>query len=228
MRAIIVEDDKIQRTHLQKVCEQLSDVEVVACFENALDAMGFLKEEAVDVIFLDIEMPDFNGMDFVKQVSDLPQIVFTTGKEQYALEAFEHHVTDYLLKPITLPRLLKAVERVKGMMADRAETVSEDDIFVRSEGSIVRIPVEELQYVETLGDYVVFVMEDGKKHIVHSTLKAMAAKLSHPKLLKVHRSYIVNLSKVVDIEETNMVVADKVIPISRAHKSILMARINVL
>jgi len=227
MKAIIVDDDFMSLNNLDYLCEKISDLEVVGKFDNALDAIDFLKTQAVDVIFLDIEMPEFSGIDFVKNVKNLPQIIFTTAKSEYAMEAFEYEAIDYIQKPVTLPRLQKAVRRISNQ-DQQHEVLSTEYIFIKVDGRLVRIMLKDILFIETLGDYIVFFTVDKQKYIVHSTLKAMDSKLIHPDFVKVHRSYIVNISKIVDIEESNLVIADKVIPISRSHKSQLLNKIKTI
>lgn len=224
MNCIIVDDDQMARVSLEMLCNKIEEVEIDGIFESGLDALNWLKDNETDVIFLDIEMPNLSGMDLVKSVENLPQIVFITSHAEYALEAFEHQVTDFLPKPVHLPRFLKTIERINEMNSNVRQE-SQNEIFIRHEGRFVRLNLEDLLFVESLGDYVTFVTNE-KKYIVHSTLKNIADKITNPNFLKVHRSYVINLTKVVDIEENNLVIKDKVIPISRAHKSILIKRIK--
>ena len=225
LRCIIVDDDKMARLSLKRLCEKVDFVEVVQVFESALEALQALPNLTVDLLLLDIEMPDFTGIDLIKQLEKSQQVIFTTSKKDYALEAFEQKATDYLIKPVTLPRLLQAFERAKGQKANLGGAAEE--IFVKANRRYVRIKLDNILYVETKGDYVVFRTEK-ESLIVHSTLKNIESQLDPEKFVKVHRSYIVNLSRIVDIEEGTLVIEDKVIPISRAQKPILMDRIQVI
>ena len=228
MNCIIVDDDIMARTSLEDLCSKIEELNVVKSFESGLEAMKFLKTNSLDLVFLDIDMPDFSGMDLVKSVDNLPQIVFTTGHTQYALEAFEYHVTDFIPKPVEFPRLLKAVERAQELQTniDTGKDL-QNDIYVRVDGRYIRLDFEDILFIESLGDYVTFNTVSGK-HIVHSTLKNIDEKIQSEDFLKVHRSYIVNLTKIVDIEETNLVIKDKVIPVSRAHRPVLMQKIKTI
>jgi DNA-binding LytR/AlgR family response regulator len=208
------------------LCDKITDLEVDEIFENGIDAINWLKDHSTDVILLDIEMPDLTGMDLVKSVEDLPQIVFITGHTEYALEAFEHQVTDFVPKPVQYARLLKAVDRVRELI-DNVKNEDQNEIFVREDGRYVRLHLDDILYIESLGDYVKFITGE-KQHIVHSTLKNIDDKIESGKFLKVHRSYIVNLTKIVDIEENNLVIKDKVIPVSRAHRPVLMKKIKTI
>jgi DNA-binding LytR/AlgR family response regulator len=227
MRCLIVDDDEMSRKLLATMCAQLEDIEIAGVCENAMQAIPLLEKEEIDLIFLDVEMPEMTGLDLVKSISRLPQIIFITSKQEYAVEAFEHRVTDYIQKPVHLPRLVKAVERAREIQGKRVAN-NMDELYVRVEGKLVRLDLREVLYIESIGDYVIFHTEKKEKFIVHSTLKNIDDKISNPKFLKVHRSFIINLSKIVDIQETNLVIKDKVIPISRAHRSILMNHIKTL
>ncbi len=227
MRCLIVDDDEMARKSLELMCEKIEEVTVVGTCENGLEALSFLKSHDVDLIFLDIEMPDLPGIELVRMKADLPQVIFVTSLKDYALEAFEYSVTDYLHKPVQFGRLLKAIQKAQEVHGKKAsKEVSE--IFVKVDGRHVRLALDDILYIESIGDYVVFHTEKKEKFIVHSTLKNIDAKIESSKFLKVHRSYIVNVSKIVDIEETNLVIKDKVIPISRAHRPILMNHIKTL
>ncbi len=226
MNCIIVDDDEMSRVSLEMLCKKIEDIEVQQVFSSGIDALNWLKDNETDLIFLDIEMPDLSGMDLVKSVESLPQIVFTTSHPKYAVEAFEYKVADFLPKPIQFPRLLKAIERVEEINGN-VRRESQNEIFIRVDGKFVRLDLNQILYIESLGDYVTFVT-DTKKFTVHSTLKNIDDKIRNDNFLKVHRSFIVNLTKVVDIEEANLVIKDKVIPISRAHRPLLLKRINPL
>lgn len=245
MRCIIVDDEGMSRIHLAHLCKKIDKVKVVDTFADAMSAYRFLEQETIDLIFLDIEMPDFSGIELVQSLPKPPAIIFITSKEQYAIETFNfiESVVDYLLKPVTLPRLLQAVERYeqrKGAthlsipqplvpVAPPAKTVQENDdyLFVKTERKFVRIDLNELLYVETVGDYSIFKTKD-QQFTVHATLKSVKERLSSPNFLKVHRSFIVNLDKIKDIEDSSLLIGDKVIPVSRNHRNRLMERIMPL
>ncbi len=226
MNCIIVEDDQMARASLELMCQKIDDLEVVGSFDNGIDALKLIKTEPIDLILLDIQMPDFSGLDLIKSLDKKPQIIFTTGHAEYAVEAFEHRVTDFLTKPVELVRLMKAIDHARENLA-AAPSEEMTELFLKVDGRYVRLDLDDVLYVESLGDYVTF-RTSTEKYIVHSTMKNIDDKIKNKKFLKVHRSYIVNLSKVVDIEEANMVIMDKVIPISRAHRPVLMNRIKTI
>ncbi len=229
MKVIIVDDDITSCSSLEYLCSKVQEIEIVGVYNDAISAINFLKNNKVDLILLDVEMPEFSGLDLVKTIPNLPYIIFTTGQKEYAADAFEYDVVDFITKPITLPRLSKSIDKVLKLLKSENLSFKESDfIFIKSEGRFVKLNIDDVLYIETLGDYVVFNLEDQKKHIVYSSLKAMDQKLSNPLFVKVHRSFIVNISKIVDIEENNLVIENKVIPISRAHKQDLMVKINTI
>ncbi|MGQ3013794.1 MAG: LytR/AlgR family response regulator transcription factor [Flavobacteriales bacterium] len=227
MKAIIVDDDQVALHSLDFLCKKIPGLEVAAIFDNAIDAIAYLKKNTVDILFLDIEMPDFSGLELVESISNLPQVIFTTAKAEYAIQAFEHDVTDYIQKPVTLPRLQKAVERVEKQLKDQNKS-GQEYIFIKSNGKLVKLMLKEIQYIESIGDYVAFVMDKNQKYVVHGTIKAMIEKLDLPDFVKVHRAFIVNISKINNIEDTAITIGDRAIPVSRAHKSLLMERIKPL
>ncbi|MCB0578744.1 MAG: response regulator transcription factor [Phaeodactylibacter sp.] len=232
MRILIVDDDECARLHLRFACEQLGTVEIAGEFEDAFSAHAFLKDNPVDLILLDIEMPRFSGMDLVRSARELPAIIFITSKEDYAAAAFNYidHVVDYIVKPVSLPRLQKALERFAQPRDNKGAPIPEASnpfIFVKADKRYVRIDLDDLLYVESLGDYSVFKTARGK-HVANTPLKEIHKQLRSAQFIKVHRSYIVNMTKIVDIESNSLVIGGKVIPISRSHRNELMRRLPLL
>lgn len=244
MRCIIVDDEGMSRVHLAHLCKRIEKIVIVDTFADAMSAYRFLETAAIDLIFLDIEMPDFSGIELVQSLPNPPAIIFITSKEHYAIDTFNfiETVVDYLLKPVTLPRLLQAVERYEKRLspikvsvpqplapAAPATQITQESnyLFVKTERKFVRIDLNELLYVETVGDYSIFKTTD-QQFTVHATLKSVKERLSMPNFLKVHRSFIVNLDKIKDIEDSSLLIGDKVIPVSRNHRNRLMERIMPL
>ena len=230
MKCIIVEDDEISRISLEKFCEKIDDIEVKGVCENVSEALDILQNEDIDLIFLDVELPGTTGIDLVKQMDDLPLVIFTTAKREYAADAFEFRdfVVDYITKPVSLPRIINAVNKARQKLEQEEVAGSHNDyLFAKSEGRLVRIDINELEYIETVGDYVRF-KTTASQFIVHSSLKNINEKVNHPDLMKIHRSYIINLSKIIDIEDNSVLIGKKIIPISRAHRSKLWKRLDPL
>ncbi len=228
LTCIIVEDELMARKSLQRLCAQHESLELLAVCENADEALAFLAEHEVDLIWLDIEMPGLSGFDLLEQLPAMPYIVLTTSKTEYAFDAFQYHVTDYLRKPITLPRFKIAVEKALELQnrSKGAAITEQQEIYIKTDGRYIRLPFDNISYIENLGDYVK-VVTNSQTHVVHTTMKYLEEKLSG-RFLRVHRSFIVHLDKIIDIEENNLVIANKVIPISRANKPELMNRLNLL
>ena len=230
LRCFIVEDELMARKSLMKLCEKVDRLDLIDTFENADDALSAMKDIQIDLIFLDIELPGISGIEMLERMSVIPQLIFTTGNKEYAFEAFEYDVTDFLKKPITHGRFQKAVEKaiVKQDQFDAIATASaRNEIYIRSEGKYIRIPYSDILYFENFGDYVKVITHDGN-HIIHGSMKSINSRIQHPRFLKVHRSYIINLDKIVDIEDSTIVIEKSVIPISRAYRPILMKTINIL
>ncbi len=232
LNCMIVDDDLLARKALSHLCKKMDNLNVVQVCESATVALEFLAEEEIDLIFLDIEMPELSGIDFLDRMVTMPQVVFTTSKTEYAFEAFEYEVTDYLKKPIKFPRFQKAVEKVVEVYQKNNDTtgnsnINANEVYLRENGKLIRVSYENIEYFENAGDYILVKTGEGK-HIIHGTLKSIDAKLNHPLFLKVHRSFIVNLSKIKDIEENTLVIDKKVIPISRANKPVLLGKLNML
>ncbi len=228
MKCLIVDDDELSCLNLQRLCKKVDDLEVVAICNDGFEAINILKNKQVDFIFLDIIMPELSGMDMVKSIPNLPPVIFTTGRDDMAVEAFENEIIDYLVKPIELPRFLKSYNRVRNYISNKNSESEKTEIYVRSGGKLVRIGFSDVLLIQTLDDYVVFKMENGNSHVVHSTLKNMAVKLEGTTFLKIHRSYIVNISKIDSIEEGFVKITDSLIPISRLHKQELLDKVNLL
>lgn len=228
MKCLIVDDDELSCLNLQRLCKKVDDLEVVAICNDGFEAINILKNKQVDFIFLDIIMPELSGMDMVKSIPNLPPVIFATGRDDMAVEAFENEIIDYLVKPIELPRFLKSYNRVRNYISNKNSESEKTEIYVRSGGKLVRIGFSDVLLIQTLDDYVVFKMENGNSHVVHSTLKNMAVKLEGTTFLKIHRSYIVNISKIDSIEEGFVKITDSLIPISRLHKQELLDKVNLL
>lgn len=229
LTCIIVDDEQMSRQSLQRLCEQHDALTLVGTFDNARGALNFLAEQAVDLIWLDVEMPGLSGFGLLEELSSIPYVVLTTSKTEYAFDAFQYQVTDYIKKPISLPRFKIAVEKVLELSARNrlmGRPQNRQEIYIKTDGRYIRLPFDAIAYVENMGDYVK-IFTTSQTYTVHATMKYIEEKLGMP-FLRVHRSYIVHLDKIVDIEENTLVVHNKVIPISRANKPELMNRLNLL
>lgn len=238
MKCIIIDDEAAARAIIAHLCDQVDNLEVVEEFPNALQAIKFLNKNQVDVIFLDIHMPDFTGFDFIDTIKNPPKIVLTTSDENFAITAFEYDcIVDYLVKPLSLPRFLKSIQKVENFVpstTNQEETAnpstqdsSQKELYVNIDRRLIKIEFEKIFLIEAKGDYILIKTED-KNYTVHSTLKKIEDKLPESLFLKVHRSYIINFKKIIDIEDNSILIAQDVIPISRANRPLLMKKLNLL
>jgi DNA-binding LytR/AlgR family response regulator len=235
MNCVIVDDELMARKYLEKLCQKENDLEVLAVCENAEEALEILNDSEVDILFLDIEMPGLSGFDLLNHLAYQPNVIMTTSHRDYAFEAFEYEVTDFLKKPISLPRFRKAVEKVRAkqeLMSEngngKEDEFNTDEIYVKDKNRLVKVRFEEILFIENVGDYVKLVTTDKKNYVIHGTIKSFAKKLPDRHFLKVHRSYIINIHKIKDIEGGSLVIDGNVIPVSRSHKSMLMDRLKIL
>lgn len=228
MKVIIIDDDITSRLILKKLCSKIDDVEVIGEYENPLEAMHILDKNKADLIFLDIHMPELSGIDFLKISKSLPYTILITSDPNFALEAYEYNVTDYLLKPINTVRFLKAIEKVKSLTASLDNEKSGlEEIYINVDRRLVRLMINEINIVEAKGDYIMIRTND-KNYIVHSTMKNIEKKLPGYTFVKVHRSYIINKDRIVDIKDNSVLINKAVIPISRSNKETLMKSLNMI
>ncbi len=224
---VIIEDLAVAAEYLKKCCEKSGELEVKAHFTNVSDATVFLNENIVDLLFLDVEMPGEPGFTLLDQISFSPKVILTTSKADYAYNAFEYNVTDFLKKPYTYQRFLQAVKKVSALLEAVQSESGEDHIFIKTEGKLVRLNNDDVLYIESMGDYVRFVTND-KKYIVHNTIKNLEEKLNRKAFMKIHRSYIVNIQKVDNIRENALFIRGIELAISKAHKAEVIQRINII
>lgn len=230
IQTIIVEDELMARKSLENLCGKNKSIELVGIYENAEDALVKINDSKIQLILLDIEMPGMSGIELMDKITYLPQVIFTTGNKEYAYEAFEYDITDFLKKPITGDRFSKAIDKVVDIASKQDQTASAsvaNELYLKTDGRFVRLAYDDILYFENVGDYIKAITTHGN-YVFHDTLKALDLKITNPRFLKVHRSYIINMGKIKDIEDNSIVISDKVIPVSRAYKSILMKSINLI
>ena len=221
----LIEDDILKVPFLQ----------LVKKCKSGIEALDVLQTEKIDLLFLDIQMPDISGIQFLKSLPHKPLVIFTTAYEKYALEGFELDVVDYLLKPYSFERFLKAVNKAqehlsileKNPALPSAEEISFSNhfIFVKSDYKLVKIEIAEIQYIESLKDYIKIIVGD-KPVVTLSSMKAIEEKLVAPDFIRVHRSFMVNLRKIQYIHRNFVKVGDKEIPIGDNYKENFLQVIN--
>ncbi|MFS4482925.1 LytR/AlgR family response regulator transcription factor [Hyunsoonleella sp. 2307UL5-6] len=236
MNCIIIDDEAVARVIISQLCSKIPELNVLEEFSNAMQAIKYLNHNRVDLIFLDIHMPDFTGFDFIQTLKDPPKIILITSDAQFAIKAFEYDcIVDYLVKPITLPRFEKTIKKAelfastisKSHVNDKLETTSGYNLYVNIDRRLIKIDIPSIYLIEAKGDYI-HIKTDDKNYTVHSTLKKIEEKLPHSSFLKVHRSYIINVHKIIDIEDNSVLIKKDVIPVSRSNRPELMKRLNLL
>lgn len=236
IRAIIVDDEPLAQEIIETYVQKMPNMELVAVCNHALEANEVLKNETVDLMFLDIQMPQLSGIDFLKTLANPPFVIFTTAHADYAVQGFELDAVDYLLKPISFERFLKAVNKVSDKLSKRKQEqdssiveFGEGFFFVKADKKLVKVNFDDILYIEGLKDYVIIRMEVGRV-ITLQTMKSLEDKLPVSKFKRVHRSYIVNIKKIsailgnmVEIMEGGKV---KQLPIGKNYRDELMEMIT--
>ena len=224
---VIVDDEPLSRDFLKKYCEKSDLLDVKGTFPNAEEALNFLRSNEIELVFLDVEMPGANGFELMDQLPYMPKIILTTSKTEYAYMAFQYNVSDYLKKPVQYSRFLEAVNKVNETFRETTVEATKEDIFIKADGKFVRLVYDDILFIESMGDYVKYITT-AKTYLTHSTLKAVEEKMDKNSFMKVHRSYIVNLRKIKDIQDYSLVIENKVIPISKSLKAEVLERLNIV
>ncbi len=231
INCLIVDDNKIARTTMKQLAGFVQDMVVVEECASATEAFHFLQQNPVDLVLLDIEMPGMNGIQLTKNLGQNgPLIIFTTSKKDYAVEAFELNVADYIVKPVTPARFNQAIEKAREILSSKSEEYKineEEFIFIRDTNIIRRLKIDEILFAEAMGDYVKLHTQQ-KFYAIHSTLKAVEARLPASTFLRVHRSYIVAVNKIDTIQEGAIMISGKALPVADAYRLALNKRINVI
>lgn len=214
IRCIIVDDEQLARDVLEMFISDVPDLKLVGICKNAYEALHTLENDFVDVMFLDIQMPDVSGINLVKSLKNPPLVVFTTAYEEYALEGYEVWAVDYLLKPISLDRFNQALDKVRIIlgMHESASNDSDDYMFVRSSYQDMKIKYSDVLYIKGLKDYVKIVLPE-KKIVTLMNIKGIMEKLPEDRFVRIHKSYIVALDKIESVKGRSLMIAEKEIPI---------------
>jgi DNA-binding LytR/AlgR family response regulator len=233
---LVVDDDPVARELVARFVEQHPALALAGTCTDAVDAASRLAQERaagrpVELVFLDVEMPEMTGLELADALGeDRPQIVLITSKAEYAREAFDVEATDYLVKPTTYARFLKAAERALARRAPSGtpagDTADPNVLFVKTDGRLVRLDLREVLWVEAKKDYALF-HTPGQEHLVHTTMKELEARLPDD-FVRVHRSFLVRIDKIKDVEDSSVVVGRKVIPVGRTYRAPLLDRLNTL
>jgi DNA-binding LytR/AlgR family response regulator len=229
MKVIIVDDEPLALEVLETYLTHFPELKLSAKCTNAVEAFESLSVGDIDLMFLDIQMPQISGIDFLKSLKNPPKVIFTTAFSNYALEGFELNAVDYLLKPFSLDRFNKAVQKFKEIYAKNDKALGEaeaaDYIFVKADKKLIKLRFEDIFYVEGLKDYVML-HTPGGRIVTLQTMKSLEEKLPSANFIRVHRSYIVNLNLIELLEANSVTVNKKKIPIGKNYKDELFNVIN--
>ena len=235
MNCIIVDDDKLSIKIIEEFVERTESLHLLGSFSSAVEAVNMLNQtisDPVHLIFLDIEMPEMSGIEFLKALNVIPQVIIYSSQEKYALESYEYDVTDYLLKPVQYGRFIKAVNRALERFDKKENPVKQStEIFIKNNSSLVRVKFDDILWIEALENYVVL-NTFKEKYTIHFTMKSIADKMPSDRFMRIHRSFIVNFSKIKVIEDNSVVIktesGNKVIPIGKSYRDKLMDDINLI
>ena len=238
LRCALVDDEPLALSLLESYVRKTDSLELCGSYSSAIQAMKSLAEHPVDLLFLDIQMPELNGLEFSRMVSDNTRIIFTTAFEQYAIDGYRVNALDYLLKPISYNDFIEAVNkalqwfelRKKAETPDSVQTSLPTDsnhIYVKSDYKIVQIELDKILYIEGLKDYIKIYTEDNPRPILSLTsMKTMEEKLPSNRFIRVHRSYIVQKQKIKIIDKGRIVFGKEYIPVSDSYKQELQNYVN--
>lgn len=256
-KVLIVDDEFLARKLLQGYVQKLPNLELVGTAQNSFEAFSFIKDNPVDILLLDIHMPDLNGIELARTLKNVPAIIFTTAYSEYALESYEVSAIDYLLKPIALPRFMQAIEKAERVLANRTTTATQPEtesnqpqdasslqkgsrsqeegstnpasaasfLMVKADYRLYKINFDDLLYIEGQHEYVSFYTK-GKRITALYSLKSLEEQLPADRFVRVHKSYIVSIRDISEIEQLSVTVAGQKIPIGGSYRDLLLARLG--
>jgi len=226
---IAIDDDFVALKIISSLINKTDFLELKGLFSDAIEGANAISKLKPEVVFLDVQMPDLTGMDILKNMENRPEIILVTSQDKFAVEAFEFDVTDYLLKPIeNYGRFLKAVNKaVTNLKNESSVDVEDKKLFVKSDSMLVSLDISTINYLEAYGDYVK-IHTDDKTHIVYSKFKNVESKLSPKEFVRVHRSYMVRVDKIKNIDQGNLQIGEKIVPVSNSYRNTLLERIKTL
>jgi DNA-binding LytR/AlgR family response regulator len=225
---LIIDDEAIAReiiaTHLSKI----DNINIIASCNNAIEAFNYISNHDIELVFLDINMPEISGISFAKSINKDIKIIFTTAYRDYAVEGFELQAVDYLLKPISFERLLKAVDAYfevykKPLEITNSKTETNSFMFVRSDRRMLKIAFNDIVYIESYSDYIKIHLNDKSTIVTRETISAIEAKLPQDNFIRIHRSYIIAINYINSFTNEEIVISEKSLPISRSYKKEVLA-----
>ncbi|HVA97954.1 MAG TPA: LytTR family DNA-binding domain-containing protein [Bacteroidia bacterium] len=230
MNCIIVDDNKMARTAVKEMIAQFDYLNIIAECENPIEAINIMKKEQIDLIFLDIEMPKMTGLQFLKSLEKRPLIILITAKPNYAVEAFEYNVVDYLVTPIKEERFIIAINRAQELFENSQNTVqiaNKEFFFIHDNKALTKIKTSDILYIQANGDYA-SIHTFTKKYTVRLNLRVAQEKLPTEKFIRIHRSYIISIDKIDSMEENTVYINKIPIPVGDMYKSTFLKKLNLI
>ncbi|MET0463678.1 MAG: LytTR family DNA-binding domain-containing protein [Chitinophagaceae bacterium] len=229
MKCLIIDDEPLAVKLLKDYASKVPDLEVVLAGSDVFEGLKLAQSGGVDLVFLDIQMPELTGIQFMKVLNGKCRVILTTAYEEYALQAFDHDVVDYLLKPFSLERFMTAVQRARERLSgtkSTVETAKADYIFVKSEYKMVKIELKDILYLESLRDYVAIHTTSGKILTLQS-LRSFEETLDSGKFMRIHKSYIISVDKIGSVERKRAVIGDTYLPVGETYLEAFWNRLGV-
>jgi DNA-binding LytR/AlgR family response regulator len=228
IRCLVVDDEQLARTLLQDFISKLPQLELVASCKNSMQAIEVLQKESVDLMFLDVQMPDLSGIDMLKTLTHKPVVIFTTAYPDYALEGYSLDVTDYLLKPFSFERFVQSVNKAAELIRLKKSAISETSknefLILNADHKIYKVRLEDILYIEGWKEYVRYHTHE-KQYVVLQSLKSLVQSLPADRFMRIHRSYIIALDKVTALEGNQVEIAGKNIPIGKSYKEEVLSKV---
>jgi DNA-binding LytR/AlgR family response regulator len=232
IHCLIADDEPIARTGMQKLVQQVPFLHLIGMAKNTTEISHYLTQHTIQLLFLDIQMPGINGLEYIKNLDQPPKVIFTTAYAEYAVAGYDLDALDYLLKPITLPRFLKAVNRTKEYFTLTQQSTAAtnmpppaDFLFVKTNRQLQKIKLEEILFIEAMLNYVV-IHTISQKIITYASIKAMQDSLPAPLFLKIHKSYIISTAHIKTVQGYEVVIGTHILPVSRRHREALLKMIG--
>jgi two-component system, LytTR family, response regulator len=226
IKSIVIEDEPLALRKLTSFIDKIEYLEVTKTFDNAIEAIGFLKSNPVDLIFLDIQMEEFTGIQFLEAIHQCPKVIITTAYDKYALKGYEFSVVDYLLKPYTFERFVKAVDKVVGTKQEGLRLGSSDSVFIKTEYRLEKVRLTDILYIEGMSEYLKVVTAN-KKILTKQNFRNMEEILPQGNFVRVHKSYMVAIDKIESIEKNRIKINDLYIPISDSYRDAFYSKIGI-
>ncbi len=224
INCLVVDDEELARTLLENYISRMPHLNLVEKCANPLDALKVLQEASIEIMFLDIQMPELTGIDFLKSLQQKPKVIFTTAYSEYAIEGYQLDVVDYLLKPFSFERFVQAVNKAIELINTKPQTPEKDYLLVKSEHKVHKIKLEDIRYIQSMREYVAYFLPNGKILALNS-LKKLEQELPSDQFLRIHKSYIVPIKKVTTLEGNMVHVGNEKLPIGNLYKEEVLKRI---